>query len=257
MKIAATVTFVFFSMILLAQNTFIAHRGASFLAPENTVASAKLGWELGADAVEIDIYLSKDNKVMVIHDSNTKRVSNDEQNLIVAETSSSALRKVDVGSWKGEEYKGEKIPYLSEILEIIPEGKKLVIEIKCGPEVLPAAKKCIKKSGKQNQIIFIAFGWETMLKTKAEFPDNKCYWLSSQKEGLKEKMEVAAQKGLSGVNLNYGIIDKEVVANAKELGLEVLAWTVDDPIKAQELTDMGVTAITTNRPKWLKDEMNK
>ena len=58
-----------------AQVQIIAHRGASYLAPENTVASAKLAWELGADAVEVDIFLSKDNRIMVIHHPNTKRTS--------------------------------------------------------------------------------------------------------------------------------------------------------------------------------------
>ncbi len=257
MKAVATFTLILFSTFLMAQNTFIAHRGASHLAPENTIASANLAWELGANAVEIDIQLSKNNRIIVIHDYDTKRITNDEKNLVIAETSSSALRKIDAGIWKDEKFKGEKLPFLSEIIETIPTGKKLVVEIKCGPEVLPKLKKCIKKSGKQDQIIFIAFGWETILKTAEEFPDNKCYWLSSKKEGLNEKMEIAAEKGLSGVDLQYSVIDENVMANAKKLGLEVLSWTVDDPVEARRLTDIGVSGITTNRPKWLQEEMNK
>ncbi|NCB09561.1 MAG: glycerophosphodiester phosphodiesterase, partial [Bacteroidia bacterium] len=73
MKLQFTLIFILFVLTSFSQNTIIAHRGASFDAPENTVASAKLGWEQGADAVEIDIYLSKDNRVMVIHDKDTKR----------------------------------------------------------------------------------------------------------------------------------------------------------------------------------------
>ena len=63
--------------------------------------------------------------------------------------------------------------------------------------------------------------------------------------------------GLDGVNLNYSIIDEEIVKTAKENNLEVLAWTVDDPVVAKKLSDMGVTKITTNRPDWLKEEMGK
>jgi len=257
MKAIATFTLILFSTVSMAQNSFIAHRGASYLAPENTVASAKLAWELGADAVEIDIQLSKNNRIIVCHDYNTKRITNGEQDLVIAETTSSALRKIDAGVWKDEKYKGEKLPYLSEIIKTIPGGKRLVVEIKCGPEILPELKKCIKKSGKQDQIDFIAFGWETILKTAEEFPANKCYWLSSKKEGLKEKMDLAAGKGLAGVDLQYSVIDEDLMASAKKLGLEVLSWTVDDPAEAQRLTDIGVIGITTNRPKWLKDEMNK
>ena len=77
MKLSTIVFLSFFSFAFSlnanAQVQFIAHRGGSYVAPENTLASAKLGWKLGADAVEVDIHLSKDNRIMVIHDSNTKR----------------------------------------------------------------------------------------------------------------------------------------------------------------------------------------
>jgi glycerophosphoryl diester phosphodiesterase len=219
-------------MELLAQQTFIAHRGASYLAPENTVASASLAWELGADAVEIDVYLTKDAPSLM-------------------------LRDLDVGSWKDKKYKGEKIPFISEIIETVPDGKNLVVEIKTGSEILPHLKREIEKSGKLDQMIFICFGWDTILDTKTEFPNNKCYWLSSSKQGLKKKMEEAAAAGLEGVNLNFNIIDEEVLQMANELKLEVLTWTVDDPEIAKRMTELGVKAITTNRPKWLKEEMEK
>lgn len=252
-----TILLISLSMGLFGQQTFIAHRGASYLAPENTVAAANLAWELGADAVEIDVYLTKDNRVMALHDKDTKRTTGGKRNLTIKDTPSLMLRDLDVGSWKDEKYKGEKIPFISELIETVPKGKMLVVEIKTGSEILPHLKRTIEKSGKQDQMIFICFGWETILDTKKEFPDNACYWLSSSRRGLKKKMEEAAQAGLEGVNLNYNIIDEEVVQMAKENNLEVLTWTVDDPGIAKKLTGLGVAAITTNRPKWLKEEMNK
>ncbi|MGQ7870571.1 glycerophosphodiester phosphodiesterase [Sunxiuqinia sp. sy24] len=238
-----------------SQTQIVAHRGASFLAPENTLASAKLGWKLNADAVEIDIYLSKDGQVVVCHDKTTKRTGG--QDLLIAETTAEDLRTLDVGQWKGDQFKGEKIPLLAEVLETVPEGKKLVVEIKCGVEVLPALKKTVEASGKIDQAVFIAFGWETILATKAEFPSNACYWLSSKKEGLPERMEEAANLGLDGVNLHYKIVDQDVVVLADQLDLEVLCWTVDDPDEAKRLVDLGIMAITTNRPAWLKEQMER
>ena len=252
-----TMIFIFFGFCANSQQTFIAHRGASFLAPENTVASAKLAWQLNADAVEVDIHLSKDNRVMVIHDKDTKRTCSEKKNLAIKNTPSILLRDLDAGSWKGKEFEGEQIPFLNEIIETIPEGKTLVVEIKCGSEVLPALKRCIEKSGKKEQIVFISFGWDTIIDTKKEFPNNNCYWLSALKPGLKNKMEQAAAIGLDGVNLKHSIIDNEIVDLANSLNLEVLTWTVDDPAEAKRLTDLGVTGITTNRPKWLKEEMAK
>lgn len=257
MKTVYTITLLLFGLNVFAQNIFIAHRGASHVAPENTVASAEKAWELGADAVEVDVHLSKDNRVMVIHDKNTKRTCSEKKNLEIAKTPSILLRDLDAGAWKGDEFKGEKIPFITEIIKTVPEGKTLVIEIKCSKEVMPSLERAINKSGKQDQIVFISFGWQTILAAQQTFPENKCYWLSSLKTGLKKKIEQAASAGLAGVNLKHSIIDEETIALAKANNLEVLCWTVDDPAEAKRLTEIGVSGITTNRPKWLKDEMAK
>ena len=258
MKTTLTLIFLLAGITTMAQNTFIAHRGASYLAPENTVASAKLAWELGADAVEVDVHLTKDNRVIVIHDKDTKRTCDGKTNLSIAQTPSILLRDLDAGSWKGEEFKGEKLPFLSEIIETVPAGKTLVVEIKAGgDEIIPEIRRVVDNSNKKEQIVFICFGWKTIIATHKEFPDNKCYWLSSLKPGLKKKMEKAAAEGLTGVNLKHSIIDEEIMAQAKDLNLEVLSWTIDDPAEAQRLINIGVSGITTNRPKWLKEQMNQ
>ncbi len=249
--------FILFGYELLAQPTIIAHRGASYLAPENTVAAANLAWELGADAVEVDVLLAKDNRVVVNHDKDTKRTAAGKRNMVIRNSPSLVLRDLDVGSWKDEKYKGEKIPFLSEIIETVPEGKTLVVEIKSNSEILPHLKRSVEKSGKEDQIVFISFGWKTILDTQKEFPDNKCYWLSSSKSGLTGKIIQAAEKGLAGVNLNHNIIDAEVMRLAKENNLEVLTWTVNDPAVAKKMIELGVKAITTDRPQWLKEEINK
>ncbi len=240
----------------MAQNMFIAHRGASYLAPENTVASAKLAWELGADAVEVDVYLAADNRVMVIHDKNTKRTCSGKKTLEIKKTPSVVLRDLDAGSWKDAEFKGEKIPFIEEIIETIPEGKTLVIEIKCGPEVLVPLKRAIEKKGKADQIVFIAFDYNTIVEAHEAFPNNKCYWLSSSKPHEK-KLDEVQSAGLTGINVQHKAIDEELVNEASSRSLEVLTWTVDDPAEAKRLTDIGVKGLTTNRPKWLKDEMAK
>ncbi|MFV0591806.1 MAG: glycerophosphodiester phosphodiesterase [Draconibacterium sp.] len=253
----STLFFIVLGYNLVAQSSIIAHRGASYLAPENTLASVNLAWELGADAVEIDIHLAKDNRVMVIHDKNTKRTCNGKKNLEIKSTPSILLRDQDAGIWKGEEFKGEKIPYLPEVIQTIPSGKTLVVEIKCGAEVIPELERILEASGKQEQIVFISFDWDAIVKAQQAFPENKCYWLSSVKKGLDNKMGEAAKNHLAGVNLQHSIIDKDVMAAAKNLNLEVLTWTVDDPAEAKRLADIGVKGITTNRPKWLKEEMAK
>lgn len=240
--------------IAKSQVEYVAHRGASFLAPENTLASAKLAWKLGVDAVELDTYLSSDKKLVVIHDGNTKRTSG--QDFKVKETSSEILRGLDVGSYKDVKYKGEKIPYLEEELALIPPGRKLVIELKMQSEILPEMKKIVKSSGKQNQLIFICFDRQTILDTKKMFPETPCFWLSSNKADLLNNLQTIADNGLEGIDLHYSIVDEEVMALAKKLKLEVYAWTVDDPAEARRLIKSGVKSITSNRPDWLKAQVN-
>jgi len=254
MKLYVVIALLFLGTLTAqAQPSVIAHRGSSFAAPENTVSAARLAWQQNADAVELDIYLSKDNRVVVIHDSNTKRTTG--QDYKVAETSADVLRTLDAGLWKGEQFKGEKIPFLEEMIATVPDGKKMVVEIKCGVEVLPALQQVVDRSGKKEQLIFIAFGWEIILATKQLFPENACYWLSSSVAAVQEKMEDAAKNGLDGINLNYKIVDEKTVEQAKALGLEVLSWTVDDPEEAKRLVKIGVTGITTNRPDLMKSSL--
>ena len=236
-----------------AQPTIIAHRGSSFTAPENTVASAKLAWEQNADAVECDIYLSKDNRIMVMHDGTTKRTTGETYKF--PETNSDVLRNLDAGSRKDQKYKGEKIPFLEEIIATAPKGKKIVIEIKCGPEVFPVLKEVVSKCKKKKQLIFIAFDWQNILIAKKMFPKNACYWLSSSAADVQAKLPEVAKNRLEGVNLNNKIIDEKTVKKAKDLGLEVLAWTIDDPQEAKRLVQLGVTAITTNRPDLIRESL--
>lgn len=232
----------------------IAHRGASYLAPENTVAAAKLAWELGADAVECDIHLSKDNMIIVSHDASAKRTTG--ADYIIKETESSLLRTLDAGSFKSTSFRGEKLPFLGELIETVPDNKELVIEIKCGPEVLPFLKETIDKQGRNRKFVFIAFDFNTISETKKLFPGNSCYWLCSNRELLLKTIDRVRGSGLDGLSLSYGLIDRAVASMVFSRGLELFTWTVDDPEEARRLISMGVKGITTNRPGWLTEQLS-
>jgi len=252
-KILVISTVLFLSTFMHAQVTIIAHRGASYLAPENTLASAKLAWELNADGVEVDIYLSNDNKIMVIHDSHTRRVS--DQDYKIRETRAKILRTVDVGSYKDIKYKGEKIPFLKEEMKLIPPGKELVIEIKCKSEIIPYLKKVLKKYEKDKKYQFICFDLQTILDTKKAFPDHACYWLCNNTESLMKNINIIAESNLEGVSLKHTIIDEGVMKLAQSFNLEVWTWTVNDVKEAKRLVNLGVKGITTDRPGWLRENL--
>ena len=238
----------------------IAHRGASHLAPENTMASVMLGWEKGAD-VEVDVYLTKDNKIVTIHDKTTKRTAVTDVN--VAETTSDELRKLDVGSFKSEEYAGEQIPFLADIVETIPPGRKLYVEIKCGQEILLHLSELLTASGKMSRIVIIGFDLETVTMSK-EIIDVPTYWLKGT-EKIKDTeqwiphnpqlAQTAKEQGLDGLDVHYAGVTKEFADALKASGLKLYVWTVDDPEEAIRLVKLGIDGITTNRPGWLQEQL--
>jgi glycerophosphoryl diester phosphodiesterase len=244
----------------------IAHRGASHDAPENTLASARKAWDQAADALEIDIHLTSDGKLLVIHDASTKRTSG--VDLKISQSSAEQLRRLDAGRWKGKEWEGEKYPLLEEVLPLVPPGKRIFIEIKCGAEALPELKRVLTSSTLQpDQVVLIGFSYPTMVEARRAFPQVQAYWLSSfetDKEtgalrpAIAELIEKAKQAGFDGLNLSFkGPLNAESIAEIKRAGLKAFVWTVNDPAVARSLAGAGIDGITTDRPAWLREQLRR
>ena len=243
----------------------VAHRGASADAPENTLAAMKLGYDQGADAGELDIHLSKDGRIVLLHDLDTKRVAGVDKK--VAEQTYDELRKLDVGQWGKWAGKGfsEKIATLDEVWPLVPTGKRLLIEIKCGPEIMPALVEMIRKAPlTKEQTVFISFKYDVIQAVKKAFPDRQAYWLHDYKQDKKtgelpkldDLIAKAKAANADGLDLSFKFpLDAANVKKIKDAGLQCHVWTVDDPAKARELAAAGVDSITTNRPGALRREL--
>jgi glycerophosphoryl diester phosphodiesterase len=258
MKKSILTLFFMSSVVLCHAQEFIAHRGASYIAPENTIASVKLGFELGAEAVEIDVHLSSDNRIMVIHDRNTRRIPGDKE-FVVNETHSDELRKLDMGIWKGEEYKGEKMPFLEEIIPLIPSGRKLFVEFKTGPEILPYFKEVVEKNtAYRSRLVVISFNKDAIVGAKKLYPDIPAYWLlgNFNQYSLDEAIQIALDYHLEGLNVHYNLVDEAFMQKMDSAGLEVYAYTVNEPEMAKRLQAFNVKGITTDRPRWLREQIN-
>jgi len=239
----------------------IAHRGASYDAPENTMVSFRLGWERQAN-VELDVYLSKDNRMVVIHDASTKRTAGG-VDLKVNESTADQLRALDVGSFKAKKFAGERIPFLAEVVQSIPPGQRLYIEIKCGKEILPQLRQLLVASGKMSQVVIIGFNLETVAESK-KLIDVPTYWLRGTEKDKNTKqwiphdpklVQTAKDKGLNGLDVDFAGVTEELVRAAKAAGQKLYVWTVDDPVEARRLVQLGVDGITTNRPDWLREQL--
>ena len=241
----------------------IAHRGASQAAPENTAAAVMLAWEKKVDGVEIDVHLTKDNRIVVLHDPSTKRTSG--VDLEVKNTTADQLRKLDVGVFKDAKFAKERIPFLEEIIGTIPPKRKLFVEVKCGTEILPFLKETIAKSGKAKQIVIIGFDLKTMAASKKLMPDIPTYWLVEATRDEKTNqwlphdlklIQTAKDNGLDGVDVDFAGITKEFAAAVKSAGLRLYVWTVDDIEEAKRLKKLEVSGITTNQPDVIKEKLS-
>ncbi len=264
MRVLRTLSFVLLILITrLSAMELIAHRGASFDAPENSLSAIKLAWEQGADAVEFDLWLSKDGKILVFHDKDTKRIGGVDRK--ISDYTFDEAQQLDVGSWKAPKYAGERMPTLDAILATIPQGKRAYIEVKCGPEIVPELVRVIRASGRPaTELAVISFNYETVKESKQKLPEIEHYLLHDYKKDTKTGkypelsplIAKAKQAKLDGLDLHFGWpMDERFVGEMKTAGLKLAAWTVDDPAVAKKLLDAGVTIITTNKPAWLREQL--
>ncbi|MCS7022100.1 MAG: glycerophosphodiester phosphodiesterase [Gemmataceae bacterium] len=240
----------------------VAHRGASWDAPENTLASMRLAWEQQADAIEFDCFLSKDGQIVIIHDADTRRTAGVPGK--VAEQTLEQLRRLDVGRWKGERFAGERIPTLAEVLATVPPGKRAFIEVKCGPEILPELDRVLKASRlRPEQTVVISFSEDVIAAVKKQRPDLPAYWIAvlmprnGKPRGAEEIIATARRIRADGVDLSAeaNVLTPAYAAQIRQAGLFLSVWTVNDADLARKMIHSGVQSITTDRPGWLREQL--
>lgn len=245
----------------------VAHRGASHDAPENTLAAFRLAFEQGADAIEGDFHLTADGEIICIHDQDTERVAPQSPKRIVRQTSFADLRALDVGRWKGEQHAGQQMPTLAEVLDLLPPKRQFFIEIKCGPEILPALKRTLAARGKPlEQIRLISFHEDVIVEARRQIPELKAYWLTGFKQDKETQVWTPSPREVlatlerikaDGLDCRAepSVVDAAFVKQLRQRKLEFHCWTVDDPDIAQRMRSLGADSITTNRPAYLRDEL--
>lgn len=242
----------------------IGHRGASKDAPENTIESFRLAWEQGADGIEADFRLTDDGRIVCMHDASTSRTTG--VDLIVADSVLSELRNLDAGIGKGAVWSGATIPTLEEVLAAIPPSSWFFIEIKSGPEIIPALKKALQDSGiSPERIRLLAFSAPLIAELKNQLPDWRACWLCDYRysalknvwhptrEFVLDTLRWCGADGLASADRAF--LDRELVDTLKGIGMEIHIWTVDHLAAAQNLCVLGVDTIMTNRPGWLRHRL--
>lgn len=252
-----------FSLNLGANPIIIAHRGASNLAPENTVESAILAWQVSSDAIEIDIRVTKDNQIVAYHDDNTERIGGRKGQ--VNRQTLAELQDLDVGSFKGKEYRGAKIPTLEQVLHTVPANKLILLELKSGPEIIELLRP-ILGTKHTFQIGLIGFDYHTMSQAKDAFPELDCFWIVHINENINyqnwpslidQTIDRAVSANLDGLILKANaVVSHEFVSKSKKANLEFFVYTINSGSKAKRHTQMGVDGIITDRPRYIRDSFN-
>ena len=214
------------------------HRGAAALEPENTLLSIERAMEIGVDAVEIDVRLSKDKEMVVIHDSTVDRTTNG-----TGPVSSYALKemkKLDAG-------KGETIPTLDEVIDLIGNQVMLVIELKEeGTE--RKVVELIKRNNLDDNVYVISF-WHSLVRAVKEMDSRIKTGILLV--GCPVDACIATQTSANALVMKYTFVNRKFVEIAHKEGLKVFIWNIDDRHLLKPYVDMRVDGIGSNDPRVL------
>ena len=252
---------------------FVAHRGESRDAPENTLASFRLAAERGDLGMECDVRFTRDKVLVCSHDGNTKRVAGGVEK-VIADTPFAELRQVDVSNGKTA-YAGEKVPTFAETLTVLRPDMTYYVEIKDKtPGVAEAVLQAVDAAKiDRRQIIVISFHADVIKEYKEKYPDCRALWLACFQENAEKgtysptaeeaiaKLREIHADGLD-INANMKYLDAAYIQKLHKENFPVAVWTVDEESQARELVARGVDVITSNvaaelRGKFLKTSAGK
>lgn len=227
----------------------LGHRGASADAPENTLAAFRLAMAQGADGVELDVWRCATGEVVVLHDEDANRVAG--VPLGVPDAPLAALRALDVGAWKGEPFRGERIPLLEEALDVLP-GAVVNVELKSrGRDVrlAEAAGRVIARAAAERRVLVSSFDWRLLAAFRIAAPDVPVGLLFDAERPWRLRTRLAIRLlGPSAVHPDRALVTPERARDWSGRGLAVNVWTVDDVEEAARLARLGAAAVITNVP---------
>ena len=222
------------------------HRGARGLAPENTIASFESARKIGVDCVELDVHVSKDDHLIVMHDATVDRTTDGHG--YIKDMSLAEIETLDAGSWFDPRYAGEKVPTLTEVLEWSGNEMPLVIELKGGFEqgLVHRVIDLVWRYDAANEVILISFDHRALQHVKALSPEIRTGVLYVAR--LVDPIAVARGAVADALHPNWNYVDRELVREAHTSGLALSTWTVNEPEDMRTLIEMGVDSIGTDYP---------
>ncbi|EHJ08110.1 glycerophosphodiester phosphodiesterase [Staphylococcus simiae] len=230
----------------------VAHRGLPNTYPENTMVGYKAALMHHIDMLEIDIHLTKDNQLVIIHDDKLDRTSNGKG--LITNYTLEELKSFDFGSYKDISYQDETIPTLEEVLQTAKHfSKQLLIEIK-KPNQYPNIEKILLETLKrhnipEHRVIIQSFDIESIERLyKINCPYELGVLCSKKKYWYKRPDFAKIAQYATYANPNYMLVTKQFIKEAHKVGLKVLPYTVNKNKVAQKMINYGVDGLITDVP---------
>ena len=253
----------------MSRPLIIAHRGASALAPENTLAAFRRAIDDGADGVEFDVRLAKDGVPVVHHDSSLRRTGHTDH--LIADRTSAELGRTDVSGWFADagDWKKQGVPTFAATLDLLRNFKGLIfVELKSDPgesiePLVRAVCDVIRRSPVAGRIIAKSFRISFIPLFSALCPDVRTAALFAPKVMTilrKEKylVDLAVEFGADELSVHCSLATKKLMKKAGKHGLPVTIWTVGNPRWLRRAVKLGINAVITNNPARLiakRDEL--
>ncbi len=236
----------------------IAHRGASGIAPENTISAFFKAVEAGADIIELDVQLTQDREIIVIHDGTIKRFTG--INKKVKGLDFDYLKTLDFGSWFSPEFKGERIPSLQEVFEKIDKKIKYNIEIKMGEKFYPGITESVidlvYKYKMHDNVLISSFDLGVIKKLR-ELNKELSAGIIFDKDEWNYYLKVAQKLDCQFIVPQKGLINEDNVKKAHAIGLSVYPYVSDNEEEILKLIRTDADGIITNRPDKLSAILKK
>ncbi|MGD8190694.1 glycerophosphodiester phosphodiesterase [Brevibacillus ginsengisoli] len=211
-------------------NIYIAHRGWSGKAPENTMTAIRLALaEPAIQAIEVDVQLSKDGVPVLFHDFTLERTTNGSG--LLKDHTFAELQSLDAGSWMNERFAKERIPSLEEVLQAVKGRGKLNIELKTAGDMYPhlaeSVVQLLEKHDMKRDAYITSFDHEVIRQVRRMDKTIKTGLIVYGRPVL--MLEQLREAGAEILSISYQFLTGELACAAIDAGFTVIAWTVDDP----------------------------
>ncbi len=224
----------------------VAHRGASEQAPENTMAAFQLAAAMGADMIELDVHLTADEQVVVMHDDTIQRTTNGEGS--IAMLTWHDLQALDAGSWKGSSFVGSPIVRLDDVLAWCPPQMFLNVELKGSPQtrnqLVEIVVQKIREATAKSWTMLSSFDHEMLAHARKLDPDITLGAIFYGR--LWPPLEMAQRLHLASLHPHVSSLDSSWVSSVQNAGIAVMAWTVTTHEEVAICRETGVRAIVVN-----------